>query len=219
MGLLLCLRAQWGYFIPLVFIATFNRETSILLVLIIPALHWQHYRSVIKPLLLALLAFFLSRTLVLMIVNGMPGHLMDWYFRQTTHTYFEVNLLWLLNEQNILLFLFCLCGLPLFWFAFYDYIPLQYRPLRYVALFCFLSLLLVGIFMEARIFTEISVLLYMPVCVGIYRWLKNLKPYYPSHKGATYYMDRYAVLGILATIVIFRGPLNTWVIWLSHHSL
>lgn len=216
-GYLFCLRSQWLYFIPWVFLATLNRESSILLVLIIPALHWQKLSSVLKPILFAFLAYFLARLLVLTFLHGVPGQLMEWYFRASSHTYFEVNLLWLFDEQHILLFMFCFSGLPLFWFAFYDFIPLQYRPLRYVALLYFLALLLVGNFMEARIFIEIMVLLYLPVCIALNSWLRGLKPICPSNTGLLYYIDRYAVLAILILIAMLRQPLNKWVIWLSHY--
>lgn len=217
-GYLFCLRAQWIYFILWVFLATFNRESSILLVLMIPALHWQQRRSVFKPMLLSMLAYLFARLIVLTLLHGVSGQLMEWYFRASSHSYFEVNLLWLLNEQHILLFMFCFAGLPLFWFAFYDYIPLQYRPLRYVVLFYFIGLLMVGNFMEARIFTEILVLLYLPVCVAISRWLAKIQPYYPTTTGFLYYVDRHIVLGMLIVIMVFRQTLNHWVIWLSHHA-
>ncbi|TAL59016.1 MAG: hypothetical protein EPN84_12025, partial [Legionella sp.] len=129
-GFLLCLREQWLYLIPWIFLATFNRESTILLVLLIPALHWQKLRSVIWPLLFAVLAYVLTRSLVLHFLKDVPGDVVEWYFRKSAHTYFEINLYWLFKMQNILLFLFCFAGLPLFWFAFYDYIPMRFRPLR-----------------------------------------------------------------------------------------
>jgi len=213
-GFLLCLRSQWIYFIPWVFIATFNRESSFLLILLIPALHWQKLRSNYKPMFLAALAYFLARFLVLGFLHGVSGQWMEWYFRASSHTYFEINLLWLLDEQHILLFMFCFAGLPLFWFAFYDYIPMQYRPLRYVALLYFLALLLVGNFMEARIFMEIIALLYLPVCAAIRRWLMAVTPSYPNNPGVRYYLDRYAILAILIAVAVFRQPLNKGVLWL-----
>ena len=216
-GFLLCLRAQWLYFIPWVFLATFNRESTILLVLLIPALHWKNPKTFIWPMLYALLAYILARFIVLNMLHDVPGQLMEWYFRTTSHTYFEVNLYWLFDLQNILLFLFCFAGLPLFWFAFYDYIPLRYRALRYVMLFYFLGLMLVGNFMEARLFSEITVLLYMPVCVALRGWLIDQKPYYPAERGILSIIDRYFVLEILVFITLFRYPLNLWLVWLLHH--
>ena len=216
-GYLLCLRERWLYLIPWIFLATFNRESSILLVLLIPALHWQKCRSLIGPLLLAIVAYCFARFLVLTFTHGLPGPVMEWYFRASQYTYFEANLFWLLNDLHILLFLFCFAGLPLFWFVFYDFIPLQYRPLRYVVLFYFIGLLLVGNLMEARLFNEILVLYYLPVCLAMRQWLSQLEPYPTEQTGVLYYINRYAVVGVLTIIVLFRQPLNVGVIWLSHH--
>ncbi|WP_242604598.1 hypothetical protein [Legionella fairfieldensis] len=215
-GFLFCLRSQWFYFIPWVFLATLNRESSFLLVLMIPALHWRKLSTVFKPIFFALLTYCFTRLLVLAFLHHVPGSFMEWYFRASTHTYFEANLQWLLNEQNIFLFIFCFAGLPLFWFAFYDYIPLQYRPLRYVVLFHFLVLLLVGNFMEARIFHEIVLILYLPVSIALSRWLTGLQPIC-SYTGFIYYINRYAVLALLILITIFRQFLDKGVIWLAHY--
>ncbi|KTC96864.1 hypothetical protein [Legionella feeleii] len=217
-GFLFCLRAQWFYLIPWVFLATFNRESSILLVLLIPALYWQHPRTIFKPLVFAIFAYLLARFLIVMSLQDIPGQLMEWYFRGSSSTYFEVNLLWLFNEQNIFLFIFCFAGLPLFWFAFYDFIPTQYRPIRYVSLCYFLGLLLVGSFMEARIFSEIIILLYLPVCVAIRCWLISSEPNYAPVRNFAYYLNRYSVLAILIVVLLFSPTWNKLVIWLSHHS-
>lgn len=215
-GFLCCLQARWRLYIPLVFLATFNRESSILLVLLIPALHWDKGRQLIKPLLWAALAFILARFIVLALVQGLPGTLVEWYFRASEYTLFEINLFWLLNDQNALFFIFCFAGLPLFWFTFYDYIPFQFRRLRYVALIYFLGLLLVGNFTEVRIFNEILVLLYLPVCIAMSRWQAGEKPYLKSVNSWFDYVDRYLVLTLCAVIILFRCPLNSLVIWLSH---
>lgn len=215
-GLWWCLESRWALLIPLIFIATFNRESSILLVLIIPALHWQQGSSIIKPSLAALVAYLVARALVIYLVSDLPGQFMEWYFRASVHTYFEVNLYWLLQEQHLLLFMFCFAGLPLFWFAFYDYIPPRFRPLRVVALLYFLALLMVGNFIEARIVNELLILLYLPVCLAVSNWMMEQEPY-PSGQGIYYYIGRYAVLASLVLIVILRHYLNYGVIWLSHH--
>ena len=139
LGFFFCLRKEWHYFIPWIFISTFNRESSLLLVLLIPTLYWQTIQSVLKPLLCAILAYLLARIIIIYCLQGSPGAWVEWYYYQYTH--FEANLIWLLNDQNIALFVFCLMGLPLFWFSFFDYIPAFYRPLRYLILFYFLVLL------------------------------------------------------------------------------
>ena len=217
-GFVLCLREKWFIFILLVFVATFNRESSLLLILMIPALHWQSKKNILKPTMLAFIAYVLARLIVFKIIDGVPGHVLEWYFSRSHYTHFNINLVWLLNEQHLLMFPFCFAGLPLFWFVFYDYIPTLYRPLKYVALFSFLVVLLVGNFMEARVFSEILILLYLPVCIAITRWITGQAAYSTDSPGILYYLDRYAILGVLALIVICRNFLDPYVIWLSHHS-
>lgn len=212
LGFLFCLRSQWFYFIPLVFIATVNRESSLLLVLMIPALHSGECRLIYKQILLSAVVYLLARWLVLHFLQGVPGELMEWCYFKYTH--FNINLYWLFNMQHIVLFAFCFAGLPLFWFTFYDYIPLKYRPLRYVALFYFLSLLLVGNFLEVRIFSEILILLYLPVCVGLSQWLYKPGSFITNTKsGVSYYVDRYAVLFILIMVAVFHQLINESVVW------
>ncbi|WP_242604041.1 hypothetical protein [Legionella jamestowniensis] len=217
-GFLCCLRAQWLYFIPLVFLATFNRESSFLLILLIPALHWQRLSTVIRPLLLSILAYGIARFIVLWLTQDLPGTVVELYYRGSHYTHFEVNLAWLFAEEHLLLFIFCFAGLPLFWFAFYDYIPWQYRPLRYVALVYFLMLLLVGNFMEARIFIEIVALLYLPVCSAVSRWLQDKDPFVPVNPGFGYYLDRYLVILALLVVIVFQGLINTLILWLLPFS-
>lgn len=48
-GLELCLAGRWFLFIPWVFLATLNRETSIILILFIPALYWPQQKWHFKP--------------------------------------------------------------------------------------------------------------------------------------------------------------------------
>lgn len=219
-GMLLCLQSRWNMFVPLVFLATFNRESSILLVLLIPALHWSRLRDVIRPLIVSILVFVAAKLLIIMLVHHLPGQYVELYFFQTNHTHFEVNFLRLLEGQQIFFFPFCLACLPLFWFAYYDYIPQRYQPLRYVALVWFLALLVVGNFIEARIFGEIIVLIYLPVCVSLYRWLTEQPANeYSNYGRPSFYVNRYAILALLTLVILFRHHLNTVVISLSHYYL
>lgn len=216
-GIFCCLQTRWLLLYLTIAVATFNRESSILLVLLIPALHWQRgAAAIIKPTLIAAAAYILARLCVLWLVQGLPGKIVEWYFRASAHTYFEVNWYWLLQEQHILLFMFCFAALPLLWFALYDYIPPQFRPIRYIAFLYFLALMLVGNFIEARILNELLILLYLPVCLAVTNWLSMAPPYPISLQGVCAYVDRYGILVLLALIILCRYPLNHAVVWLSH---
>ncbi len=220
LGFLLCLLQRWRYYFLLIFLATFNRESSILLVFLIPALHWQQGHRFIKPFLMALSSYCLARGIVLYTVWDFPGSLMEFYYSQTSYTYFSINAYWLFDMQSILFFVFCLAGLPLFWFSFYDYIPQRYRPIRYVALAYFLGLLLVGNIREGRLFGEILILLYLPVCIAVSQWINENEPVKHKEMSLLHYLNRYAVLSILMLVAIFRAPLNQLLIsFLKYFSI
>lgn len=210
-GYLCCLRQQWLFFYLLVFLATLNRESSILLVLLIPALYWGDKKPKALPLVISSLLFVTAKAIVLMTTAKLPGTIMAFYKLNTPYTLFYFNLQWLFQHENILLFLFCIAGLPFLWFTFYDYIPLKYRPLRYVLLMYFVGLLCIGVFPETRIFSEIALLLYLPVCVAMHHWLTD-KPALVEKTGIGYFINRYAVIGLLVLIVLLQNQLNQLVI-------
>ncbi|VEB39488.1 hypothetical protein [Legionella cherrii] len=219
LGFLWCLRAQWLYFVPLVFLATFNRESSILMVLLIPALHWQKLREVFRPLVFSFFAYITARIIILMSLRGIPGKLIEWNAYNSPNSHFEMNLEWLFADLNLFMFCFCFAGLPLFWFGFYDYIPKTYRPLRYVAAFYFIGLLLVGNFIEPRIFGEIIALLYLPVCIALRNWIADFAPLIDDKKTKNYlyFLNRYAILTLFTLIVIFHVPINQTLLWCLQH--
>lgn len=214
-GFLLCLKKRWVLFTLVVLVATFNRESSFLLVLLIPALHWQERRQILKPLVLAAMAYAIARLIILYLVRHLPGAWTEWYFLSFAETHFNSNLIWLFDQQHLLLFMFCFAGLPLFWFAFYDHIPLRYRPLRYVAFFYFIALLFIGNFIEARVFQEILILLYLPVCIAISHWLSGQEPDYQTPMDLPAYLNRYAIFMMMALILLLHHPLQALAVWLS----
>ena len=206
-GFLWCLQQRWAIFIPWVFLATLNRESSILLVLLIPALNWQQRGRFLLPLVGSFLAFGLARLTVLYSVKGLPGTLAEWCYLKKSIPHFSQNLWWLLDFHHVLLLAFCFAGLPLFWFAFYDYIPARFHPLRYLTFGYFVGLLFLGNFPEVRIFNEIVLLLYLPVCIGISQWLKGQTPAQIVHDFSDY-VDRFAILIGMGILVAFHHPLS-----------
>ncbi|WP_131793009.1 hypothetical protein [Legionella birminghamensis] len=207
LGFLLCLQKRWPLLLLWIFLATFNRESSILLVLLIPALHWKDKTS-IKPFIAGTMLYILARLIILFLTRSSPGPLTEWYDQYFGHTYFETNFNWLFRQMGIFLISFCFMGLPLPWFAFIDYIPLQLRPIRFIAVCYFLGLLLIGNFPEVRIFHEIVILLYLPVCMAIYRWIKQEPPFTePAGSPLLYFLNRYAVSLILLIIIMAHSVL------------
>lgn len=209
-GILFCLREQWGYFLINLILATLNRESSILLVLLIPSLQWKSSNTQERSLsTLAVLTvmFFMVYSLIhgyiLYLLRNRMGVPFDYFIYNTNIPRFSDNLYWLFNKNNLLQFMFCFAFLPVFWFVFYDYIPKNLRPIRYVALFNFIILFYVGAFKEARIFLEIVALLYFPVCIAVKQWVENKAPYQVSHECLMINcLDRYGVLSIIFLMLV-----------------
>ncbi|MCE3043490.1 hypothetical protein [Legionella sp. 16cNR16C] len=219
MGFLLCLQKRWTLLLFWIFLSTFNRESSILLVLLIPALHWSDRKQIAKPMIAAVLLYILARLIILHLTKNSPGPLTEWYDQFFGHTYFETNFNWLFRQLAIFLVNFCFMGLPLLWFAFIDYIPPQLRPIRFIALFYFLGLQLIGNFSEVRIFHEIVILLYLPVCTAVNRWIQN-EPFYEadySHAGL-FFLNRYAVSLILLATTLAHPLLEPLVVKIANLS-
>lgn len=210
-----CLQQRWLYFFPLLFLATLNRESSILLVLLIPTLNWQNKKQVAKQFALALTIYWLTQSWVIWMTSGLSGTRVEWFTTGGPSTHFAFNLAWLLHFNYLSIFLECMAGIPLLWFVFYDFIPPKFRPLRYLTLIYFVGLLVFGMFMEARIFEEIVVLLYLPVCIAIHLWLDGAKPVMNEAKNVLYYIDRYSVLSALLIIIIFKESFNDVILWLA----
>jgi hypothetical protein len=207
-GYCCCLREQWLFFYILVFFATLNRESGLVLVCLIPTLYWHKKKQLAVPIIISTLLFLAAKIIVFISIAKIPGLMAAFYKLHTSSTLFLFNLQWLLRYENILLFIFCMAGLPFLWFSFYDYIPIQFRPVRYLVCMYFIGLLFVGVFPETRIFIELIVLMYLPVCVAVYQWITEGPLVVIEKTGIWYFIDRYVVLVVLVFIVLFQGALN-----------
>jgi len=211
-----CLQARWLSLALWLVLATFNRETSILLILLMPALHGL---SVFKQptAALPLLAYCLTRGVLYVVLQDNEGLWLEFFRVDRSCSLLATNLRWLLTEENVLMFIYCFACLPLYWFAFIDYIPLRYRAVRYVVLVHVISLLLVGVFPEARIFGESVVLMYLPICVAMSRWLHGQEPYRLPNASAFACIDRYAVFIILTACVLCFVPIEVLLLHFTHN--
>ncbi|WP_419419387.1 hypothetical protein ACNVED_12835 [Legionella sp. D16C41] len=198
----LTLKEKWLWLAVCIFFATLNRESSILLVLLIPALYLRslkNFYKLILPFLLSLSAYILARLGTYLLAVNLAGAYTEWYHGSAI-TNFAINMYWLFAKQGILMFIFAFAGLPLLWFGFYDYIPLKYRPIRYLTFLYFLGLLGVGLVAEARIFAEIVALIYLPVCLAITNWLQGKQIVETQPKRFMYYLNRYLIVLLLILI-------------------
>jgi hypothetical protein len=173
-GILATLRGMWGPLIVLVLVATLNRESSILLIMLFAAIYADRLKLTrfIAVLAMLVVAYLAGRWLTHMITadNPMPyqGQLPlllddDWRFRS--------NVIWMLNLGNIPLLLSTLAGLPVLVLALKRHVPPHMRRFGIVALTYFSMLLFVGNLYEPRIFGEIVVILYIVGALATLRWI------------------------------------------------
>ncbi|KTC66233.1 hypothetical protein Lade_0891 [Legionella adelaidensis] len=209
-GFLLCLRKQWELFIPLVFLATLNRESSFLILLLIPLLHLKSLNEIKLPFFLSVVTYLLTRGITLWFIAQAPGNLAEIYYQGTNITHFSVNIMWLLSEANFIFLIFSFCGVSILWFVFFDYIPERFKPLRYLSYFYFLCILIVGNLMEARVLEEIVALLYLPVCVAISRWLAR-EIIVEKEKTWLFYINRNFIL-VSFVFILLAGKIVNLVI-------
>lgn len=214
LGFFLILKERWLWFSIVLFLATLNRESSFLLALLIPAVYDVREKRYRHQFLLNVLIYALAHAIVILLTWHLPGTYCEWFFHGYTHV--AVNMHWLLGDFRIFFLPLSLMFLPIFWFAFYDYIPLRFRAIRYVALFYFLGLFLVGNFMEARIFHETAVLLYLPVCLAVKNWLEKTPPAISEVRGIRYFLNRYAVIAVLILLVLVWPYLDSLITRMAH---
>lgn len=200
-GYLFCLRAQWIWFYVVVFFATMNRETSLLLLLLLPALYTTKLKIIVRPVMIATIIYILTRASILFLLPQ-KGSIMEFQLHSIDAPLVTFNIAWLFSQGHLLLFLYCFAGLPVLWFVFYNYIPKRFIPIKYVALFYFLILMLVGRIDEARIFSEIVILLYLPVCIAIKKWLLDEPVVLPQQSRLSYILERYTVFIVLYLFIV-----------------
>ena len=82
--------------------------------------------------------------------------------------------------------------------------------MRFVVLIHLACLLLFGLFKEARIFSESVVLLYLPVCVAVCRWLTGRTPYPLLHTSLFALLNRHAVILVQSLLLFAAGPLHVF---------
>jgi hypothetical protein len=171
LGFYLILQQKWFALMACILLATFNRESSILIVLLIPTLCVNRAIKWMSPFILAMIVYIASRLFIYMILNDAKGAYIEFNYHQFSHYY--ANMMWLYAYNGLFFIMACFGFVPVLWFALYDYIPKRYQAIRYLALAYFLGLLFVGNFMEPRIFGEIVMMMYLPVCIALDNWLSS----------------------------------------------
>jgi hypothetical protein len=204
-GYFCCLTKRWTWFVITIFFATLNRESSLLLLGLLPVLHGKKTLILLRPLLFSSLSFVTAKILVLYLTIDLPGQYFELLHSGAKLSYFTLNLTWLFKLGYFPLLILSMAGLPVLWFCFFDFIPPQFRALRYLSSLYFIGLLCFGMLMEARIFEEIVILLYLPVCLAIERWLKHKEPFNAVNLCWLDYIKRYSIIGIFLIILLLQN--------------
>lgn len=170
LGILCIWQQRWGWLYFVMFIATLNRESSVLLIPLLwavrpPQWRWQ---SLLVPAVILFWIFILTRAAVSTIFIDAPGF--DFWFFYNGELRSYRNLLWISEPRHFLMLISNLMFLPIIAWTLRAYLPETLKRLNYVALLYFFGLLFVGNFYEPRIFGEVVMLLYLPTVIALYRW-------------------------------------------------
>lgn len=175
LGLSFILQKNWRYLYVLLVIATLNRETSLLIVLAVPAIYMGGSVSWKRPFLFLLSLYSLIRIFLYFLFKHYDGNTMELHAFDSGGLRLRENIDFLFNRHYWLWILSEMAYLPVLWLAVNHYIPRLLVRLRFVALFYVLVLFVVGSIPEARIWGEAMVILYFPTALGVISFL-NEKP-------------------------------------------
>jgi hypothetical protein len=158
LGIRLSLSGSLIMLVPITFIATLNRESAVLMVLIYMLMHVDQV-SIKKYWLQSLwivMAYLLGRLLVSAITADNPRP----YFGPLAFIIGKEwrvnnNLDWFIDLKNMFLLLASFAFLPLLWMILKQWMPLSLRMTGLSAVLYFAQLLFVGNIYEPRIFGEI----------------------------------------------------------------
>lgn len=174
LAIYVCLYAHWLWLVPLMLVATLNRESAILIAAIYAVLsagdagrraYWMRLAALLG-------AYVLARAFVGHVASDNPrpyGSAVSFFVLGQWR--FNMNIAFLLKDGGFFVFLGSLGLLPVAWLGLRDAIPAPLRRLAAVAIAYLGLLFFVGNYYEPRIFGEIVALIYVPVVVAMYRRL------------------------------------------------
>jgi hypothetical protein len=208
LGIYLILKQAWGIYFICVFLATLNRESSILIILLVPIIYSQNKKQWLYPFITSLIIYLLTRGMLYYFISNSTATIFNWHYGKSDYMLFDVNFHWLFHEQNVLLFVAEFAFMPLFWFTFYDYIPRDFRGIRYLVFAYLLGLLCVGSVMESRIFGECVALMYLPVCLAVNNWMNGEQPQKSQRLSVLECVNRYFIIFGLIIITLIHKHLS-----------
>jgi hypothetical protein len=171
LGLLFALERRFALGVLLTAVAAANRESALLIPLVTAAVlaGRERTRRLVLVCLAMLAAYVLVKTGVALALPDNPGKALHF----TVDGRYRVfrNLEWLAAPDHMLRMLANLAFLPLLWPLLARLAPADLRRLLLVIWPCLLGLLVVANAYEPRAFGELVVLGWVPVAVGLGRWI------------------------------------------------
>lgn len=187
LGLYLCLEKKFPWLYALIAVATLNRETSVLVCLMLPALYHKQLKVWLKPFIVSMTIYLLIRLSISWLLRLHGGSVIEIHNLNSGFPHLSENMFFLLNRYYLFWIFAEMAFLPVVLFTFYDYVPKTLASLKYVAAAYVIGLFIVGNIIEGRIFGEVTAILFLPSACAIHNWLLSkpvIKAYPTSITGA-----------------------------------
>lgn len=210
----LLFQQRWIPTMILLFFASLNRESAILIVPIFWAIYIDRLTlRKLAALTIAFLSIYWTANwlITLTLSDNIPFYErlhFNMSFIRNGNWRVVHNWLWLNNNaQNYLVLLSTMAGLPVAFIALSNYIPRYLKRFAIVSLLYFSMLAFVGNFVEPRIFGEICAIIYIPFAFGCYNYCKALRveDFSPKIKQSTNllepimaYLEFFTIASIIA---------------------
>lgn len=212
LGFYLCLKKNYVGLYLAIIVATLNRESSLLMVLLIPALSYGQKTSWQKPFSIALCCYVFVRALVAMALRNQAGNVAELYNLTSHYPHLTENVYFLLQKDFYTWLMAEMAFLPILWFMLSDFIPSSLQRVKYVALFYVLLMFVVGKIIEGRIFGEVVALLYLPCMIGVNNFLQGNYQQAPATTVRTWLSRQVVILTLsvcfIASVVFFVKTAN-----------
>lgn len=170
----LLVRERWGLAVAVMAVAAVNREIAAFFPLLAFCLLFGRVptRKIVGWMLVMWAVYFAVRSAIALALPQDLGESLHFHVGDTLRIL--NNLDWLVvSRLNAVLLLASMGFLPVFWITLRDWLPSGLWRVGLLALLMFIPLLFVGNLYEPRIYGEIAVLLYLPLCLACWGWLSG----------------------------------------------
>ena len=193
LGLHLSLQKEWSWLYLLMVVATLNRESSLLILLMVPALYLGSESSWQKPTLVLGLVYLATRYIVSNLLEDKAGVVMEYANQKSGYPHLTENIYFLLQKNYWLWLMNEFVFFPVIWLVLNHYIPRNLLRLRFVAYAYIIGLFIVGNITEARIWGEAVIILYLPILLGIKHWVSGTVQLRPTGMNHLQTLEHYAI--------------------------